>query len=194
MDGERSGADESGIPPPAIDLPAVLAGLDAEAERREAVATVREAVDGEPAACAPTIPKLRDLLVEGTTEETTVAYCLAEIAEASPTDVAPSADDIADFVAKEHPSPAATEGFRALAAVAETRPEALEDDADRLVRTIEAGPGPDRGSPRLWEVLKRLDRAVPSITVAPLYDGGGGAQAAGHEGRPVAVVPEEPES
>ncbi|WP_114578579.1 hypothetical protein [Saliphagus sp. LR7] len=196
MDGEPCGSDESAVPPPAINLPAVLAGLDAEAERRDAVAAVREAVDEEPAACAPTIPKLRDLLGEGTAEEAAVAYCLAEIAEASPTDVAPSAGDIAAFVAGEHPSPAATEGFRALAAVADARPDAVEDHDDRLVRAIEAGPDPDRGSPRLWEAIERLERAIPSIATATPEDGreNGALGGSGYEGRPVAVVTEEPES
>lgn len=182
-----------GVPPPAIDLPAVLAGLDAESERREAVATVREAVDDEPAACAPTIPKLRDLLAEGTTEEATVAYCLAEIAEASPTDVSPSAGEIAAFVVEEHPSPAATEGVRALAAVAEAMPEALGDEADCLAHTIESGPGPDRGSPRLWAAVERLERAAPSIAVTTERDDGTAPGGPSYD-PPVAAVPEEPDS
>lgn len=201
MDGAPGASGESGVSPPEIDLPAVLAGLDGtEPERREAIETVRATVDEEPAACAPTIPKLRDLLSGEETEAATVAYCLAEIAEATPTDVAPSTDDIVAFVAEEHPSPAATEGVRALAAVAESRPGAIDDHADCLAGTIEAGPEPDRGSPRLWEALERLGQAVPSVSMpaATRTDRTGRAdrRSGNPEGGVVAVVPEgeEPES
>ncbi len=164
MDGDGDGSGEPGVSDPPVDLPAVLAGLDGtDPERREAVETIREAVENDAAACAPTIPKLRDLLSRETVETAAVAYCLAEIAEATPTDAAPSAGDIVGFVAEDHPSPAATEGIRALAAIAEVRPEAIDDHADRLAGTIEAGPDLDRGSPRLWNALDRLGRAVPGI-------------------------------
>lgn len=166
MDGEQGDSDEPVASSPGLDLPAVLAGLDgSESDRQAAIEAVREAVDEEPAACAPTLPKLRDRLSAEGADAAPVAYCLAEIAEATPTDVAPSTDAIVDFVVEEHPSPAATEGFRALAAVAEATPTAVDDHADRLAEAVASGPDPDRYTPRLWDALDRLGRAVPSIAL-----------------------------
>lgn len=169
MDGERGDFEEPTASSPPIDLPATLVALDDENARGEAIASIREAVEEEPGACAPTIPKLRDLLegerIEGPADAETIAYCLAEIAEASPTDVAPSADALVDAVAATYPSRTATEGLRALAAIGEEKPEAVESRSDRLVRAIGSGSAHGPGSPRLWAVLDRLDRCLGSVSL-----------------------------
>lgn len=131
-------ADE---PPAAstFDLPSILARLDdpTPATRREAVARIRDAIDHEerPERCLPAVPKLRTLLEVSTTEidfHDEVAYCLAELAAESPTDVAPSTDAIAGFV-DEHASHAATPDLvRCLAAVATDRPVAVSDHLEAL--------------------------------------------------------------
>ncbi|SFC06772.1 hypothetical protein SAMN05444422_104105 [Halobiforma haloterrestris] len=122
-----------------FDLPSVLARLDdpTPATRREAVDRIRDAIDHEerPERCLPAVPKLRTLLEESTAEidyHDEVAYCLAELAAESPTDVAPSTDAIAGFV-DDHDSHAATPDLlRCLAAVAAERPAAVGDHLETL--------------------------------------------------------------
>ncbi|MDG5759621.1 HEAT repeat domain-containing protein [Natronococcus sp. A-GB1] len=119
-----------------VDLPFVLAGLDAtdSTTRREAVRTVRDGVESEPGTYVPTVPKLRELLREPEFElRKAVAFSLAELAVEAPSDVAPSADALV-AVAAENPDTAATgELLRCLAAVAAERPTALADHVPEIV-------------------------------------------------------------
>lgn len=124
-----------------FDLPSVLARLDERTPtaRRDALERIRETIDDQPERCLPTVPKLRAML-EGAEPEfhRQVAYCLAELAEASPTDVAPSVDAIASFVADHDGSAATADLLRCLAAVARERPTLLVDHLDGVASHLES--------------------------------------------------------
>ncbi|AEH37575.1 HEAT repeat domain-containing protein [Halopiger xanaduensis] len=124
-----------------FNLPAVLAQLDAtDADvQRQAVRTIRAHVDDRPEACIPTVSKLRTLLERPDLEyHEAVAYCLAELAEESAADVAPSADEIVSFATERPSHPATADCCRSLAAIADERPGALVDRVDALVPTLES--------------------------------------------------------
>ncbi|GAB3025421.1 hypothetical protein [Natronobiforma cellulositropha] len=141
----RSGAPgegdrDSGPSSDEFDVLAALTGLDADdAETRaEALTAVRAAVDDVPERCAPTVPKLRSLLEDPSFDGSAdVLYCLAELAVAVPTDVAPSTDSIVAFTAAHHPSAGSADGFRCLANVARERPDAVAGHVDELVTSLE---------------------------------------------------------
>ncbi|MCU4971570.1 HEAT repeat domain-containing protein [Halobacteria archaeon AArc-m2/3/4] len=143
MSGGGGGSDQREGPERAdgLDLPSILARLDADdpETQREAVTTVREVVDERPSACTPTVPKLRALLgrPEVDCDEGIVA-CLATLAADSPTDVAPSTDEIVAFVASTTSSQARTTAFRCLVSIATHRPGAVVDHVDSLVDVLEA--------------------------------------------------------
>ncbi|AFZ73969.1 HEAT repeat domain-containing protein [Natronobacterium gregoryi] len=128
---------ESGVE---LDLPAVLARLDEpdpEAQQT-ALEQIQETLEDEPTRCLPTVPKLRALLRQPDRAFLDqVAYCLAELAAASPTDVAPSADAIASFAAAHESHEATPDLLRCLAAVAAERPAALAAHVDALASGLE---------------------------------------------------------
>ncbi|AXR78362.1 hypothetical protein [Natrarchaeobaculum sulfurireducens] len=123
-----------------FDLPSVLAQLDGRtpAECRDAVETVQTHVAENPDACLPTVPKLRTLLEQPDVDcQADAAYCLAELAEHSPVDVAPSADELATFVAERPAHDATPALIRSLAAISSDRPDALVDHVDALDIALE---------------------------------------------------------
>lgn len=154
-----------------VDLPLVLAGLDATepTTRRDAVRTVRDGVETEPGTYVPTVPKLRELLREPEFElREAVAYSLAELAVEAPSDVAPSTDAIV-AVAAENPDATATgELLRCLAAVAADRPTALVDHVPALVDVTAARDGDEWGIRTLAHVSRArpeaLEPALPLLT------------------------------
>ena len=142
MSGGERGSSEHRVtgPDTSFSVLSVLTGLDDDdpATRREAVAAIRTAVDDDPAACVPTVAKLRGLLEDESIDyHDEVLYCLAELAEEAPTDVAPSTDTIVAFTTERHPSQATSDAFRALASVASQQPGVLIDHVDPLVDALE---------------------------------------------------------
>lgn len=123
-----------------FDLPSVLAQLDGHrpAECRDAVETIQSHVTEQPDACLPTVPKLRTLFEGPAVDcQADAAYCLAELADHSPVDVAPSVDELAAFV-DDRPGHEATPALvRALAAVSSDRPGALADHVEAVETALE---------------------------------------------------------
>ncbi len=145
-----------------FELPTVLAQLDSDdpSSREQAVETVRSAVDTHPEACLPTVPKLRKLLGEHSNEpRDAIAYCLAELADESPDDVAPSVPGMISFLTANEADSAARDLFRCLHAIAEQRPDTVIDHIDELVVVLERREGVDR-----WgvELLAELSREYPT--------------------------------
>ncbi|THE66255.1 hypothetical protein D8Y22_02985 [Salinadaptatus halalkaliphilus] len=128
MDGDVGSAIEECRTSRSFDVPTLLANLESgtPAERQQAVRTIAAHVNDQPDACLATVPKLRTLLGEPSTDcHEEVATCLAELAAYSPTDVAPSTDSIVAFVA-DKPAHAATPILvRCLESIATVRPAAL---------------------------------------------------------------------
>jgi len=123
-----------------FDLPAVLARLDgADIEaKHEAVETIVEHIDRNPDPCLATVPKLRSLLTEPNLEcHEAVAYCLAELADHSPVDVAPSADEIATFVAANPGHDVTPDLLRCLEAISRKRASAISEYTDEIAVALE---------------------------------------------------------
>ncbi|RQG99958.1 HEAT repeat domain-containing protein [Natrarchaeobius oligotrophus] len=158
-DGESHESDEHRDGSDEFDLPSVLARLDdpSEGARRDAVQRVRRHVDERPERVVPTVPKLRQLLGESATDcHEEIAYCLAELADESVDDVAPSIDGIVAFLADDPTHAATSELLRCLATVAADRPAALVDHAETIAAALEERDGYDvRGI----ETLARLSSA-----------------------------------
>ncbi|MCU4925277.1 HEAT repeat domain-containing protein [Halobacteria archaeon AArc-dxtr1] len=133
-----------------VDLPSTLAQLDDPdpAEQRRAVDTVRDAVETQPMAVVPTVPKLRELLSRETVDcHEQIAYCLAELATASPDDVAPSVATLVE-VSRDNATTATTgEILRCLSAVATERPDAVAKHVPGIVATLE-----ERGPTDRWGI------------------------------------------
>lgn len=145
-----------------FELPAVLAGLDSDepARRERALEAVRETVGTDPEACLPTVPKLRALLeAESTDAEEPIAYSLAELAQESPDDVAPSVPGISSCVTEDLSQQATQELFRCLHAVAEERPDTVVDHVDELVAVLEERSSVDRWS---VELMAELSKEYPT--------------------------------
>ncbi|MEY7847709.1 HEAT repeat domain-containing protein [Natrarchaeobius sp. A-rgal3] len=124
-----------------FDLPSVLVQLDdrTPATQREAVRTIRDNVEERPRVCLPAVPKLRALLAQPSLEcHDTVAYCLAELAEESPVDVAPSVDEIVAFLANDPPPETAADLLRCLESIAVARPDVLADHVDVIATHLES--------------------------------------------------------
>ena len=180
MDGEggrtveRTRSDDDD----AFDLPAVLARLDTgdPDEQRAAVAAIRDRLADDPAACLPTVPKLRRLLDEPDVDfHADVAYCLAELAAESTADVAPSTDAIVAFVADNPGRPATAELLRCLATIAADQPSAVADHVDAITDAVDRRPGYDRWGLRVFQRLSSerpsaIESAVPVLTDALAAD------------------------
>ncbi|MCU4740297.1 HEAT repeat domain-containing protein [Natronoglomus mannanivorans] len=144
MSGGRDGSDQREMSARAdgLELPSILARLDADdpETQREAVMAVREVVDERPSACTPTVPKLRALLGRSEIDcDEGIVACLAALAADSPTDVAPSTDEIVSFVESTSSSRARTTAFRCLVSIATHQPGAVVDHVDSLVDVLEEG-------------------------------------------------------
>lgn len=169
MRGEGADGDpETTASAAAIDVPAVLAKLDADeaATRREGVDAVSRLLESEPELAFPAVPKLRELLADASIScHGLVADCLAKLAAESADDVAPSAGAIATFVrsqtgdpARVDASQARADALRCLAHVAGERPGAVVDHVDAVTAAI----GADEQS-TVWgrATLEALARAYP---------------------------------
>ena len=166
MDGGNAVEEQYGAV--GFDLPSVLAQLDGRtpAECRDAVETIQTYVDEDPDACLPTVPKLRGVLEQPAVDcQAEAAYCLAELAEHSPVDVAPSVDELAAFVA-DRPGHEATPALvRALAAVSSDRPDALVDHLEAVEAALESD-APDAraaGATVLGRLTAETDASVGSV-------------------------------
>ncbi|WP_265111359.1 adaptin domain-containing protein [Halosolutus halophilus] len=174
MDGDGGEAVEGSRDADAFDLPSVLAQLDDRdpTSQRRAVRRIRETIDEEPSLCLPTVPKLRALLGRPSIEfHDAIALTLAELAEESAADVAPSVDEIVSFAVDNGTDPATRELLRCLEAVATERPEAVVDHADAIVDVLEERQGYDRWGLRLLATLSiehpaAVEPAVPLLTDA----------------------------
>ncbi|WP_049923489.1 HEAT repeat domain-containing protein [Halopiger djelfimassiliensis] len=160
-DGDGAEALEQPRESAALELPSVLARLDDRdpTAQREAVRTIRNAIDDDPSVCMPTVPKLRSLLERPAIDvHDEVAYCLAELAAQSPADVAPSTDEIVSFVAEHETHAATPELFRCLAAIATERPGVLREHVETIADVLDERDGYDR-----WgiEALTILSRVTP---------------------------------
>lgn len=127
-------------------LPSLLTRLEAEdpTVRREAVETVRDAIDDEPASCLPTVPKLRGVLECDPPEcRDAVAYCLAELAGEFPDDVAPSAGAIARFAREAATTAGREQALRCLAHVASVRESAVVPHREAVRDALEDHRGDD---------------------------------------------------
>lgn len=143
MSGGEGGSDQREVPKRVggLDLPSILAGLDADdpETQQEAVTTIRAVVEDRPAACTPTVPKLRTLLERSEIDcHEQVITCLAALAADSPTDVAPSTDEIVSFAASTSSSRARTSAFRCLTSIATHRPDPVVDHVDSLVDVLQS--------------------------------------------------------
>lgn len=159
---ERGSSDGERVDRGAIDVAAVLARLDDEdpAVQREAVATVREAVDREPTTCTPTIPKLRTLLERPAIDfRDDVAYVFAEVAAECPSDVAPSVGAIVSSLDSSSER-VRTNALRCLASVAATRPESVVDHVDEIAAVLADEPD-ERG----FDALSHLAAHEPAALV-----------------------------
>ena len=171
-DGSETLSGEGDVPSRSLDLSRVLVQLDDTdgAVRREAVELIESVVDDAPAACVPTVPKLRRLLdCESTSCHESVTYCLAELASESPDDVVPSVEALVSFARSNTPHPGTTNALRALAHVAEEQPEAVFEYVEPIVDVVEADDGIDRWAIRLFEALSKrhartLEPALPILT------------------------------
>ena len=162
-DGNRRATGESDI-----HLPSILAKLDAADKdvQREAVRTVRAAVEDEPRRCVPTVPKLRQLLERAPTGfDEHVVTCLAELAAEAPNDVAPSIDVVVRFARAETPQPGTSQALRCLTHVAERRPERVVDHVEDVVAVLEAADGVEPWGVRFFATLSvSYPRAVEPAT------------------------------
>lgn len=150
-----------------FDLPSVLAALDSTdpAEQRAAVEIIRDALEDQPQACLPAVPKLRALLEHSPLDcHETIAHCLAELATASTGDVVPSVPELVAYVAAHPRRPASDELLRCIATVADDRPGAVADHADQLENAIAERSAPDPVAIRL---VANVAAAEPAA-VAPL--------------------------
>ncbi|WP_254763925.1 adaptin domain-containing protein [Natrinema marinum] len=165
MDGDRGEAVERrGGGAAGIDLPSVLAQLDSTAptEQRSAVRRIRTVIDEQerPAACVPTVPKLRALLERPELDfHEEVAACLADLAAEAPDDVAPSADAIVAIATERTEQPVTRELLRCLAAVAAERSDAVADHTAAIADVLEQRRGYDRWGLR---TLAHVSRAHPT--------------------------------
>ncbi|WP_276254112.1 HEAT repeat domain-containing protein [Halomontanus rarus] len=170
MSGGGGESDQREVPigVDGLDLPSILAGLDADdpETRREAVTTVRAVVEDRPAACAPTVPKLRALLERSEIDyRDQIIACLAALAADSPTDVAPSTAEIVSFAASTSSSEARTTAFRCLGAIATRRPSAVVEHVETLVAAVRAEPD-ERGLTLLSQLARtHPDAFFPAISV-----------------------------
>ncbi|SIR83143.1 HEAT repeat domain-containing protein [Natronorubrum thiooxidans] len=202
MDGEGGDAiQQRRTEVSAFELPSVLARLDTDdpAEQRAAVETIRDALGDQPAACIPTVPKLRGLLAQPALEcHEEVAYCLAELADESPTDVAPSVDGIVSFAAENPEQPATRELLRCLATIAAEQPAVIVDHVETIANVVDRRPADDRWGVRVFRQLsmKRpaaIEPAVPVLTDAlatnPDANGGPALSALGRLANAEASLP-----
>ncbi len=164
MDGDRGEAVECrGGEAAGFDLPSVLAQLDSTAptDQLEGVRRIRTVIDEQerPAACVPTVPKLRSLLEQPELDfHDEVAACLADLAAEAPDDVAPSVDAITTVATERAERPATRELLRCLAAVAAERPDAVADHTAAIADVLDRRRGYDRWGLR---TLARVSRAQP---------------------------------
>lgn len=153
MDGEGGEAvGRRRLSDATFDLPSVLARLDSTdpADQRAAVERVRDALEDQPQACLPAVPKLRALLGAPALDcHETIAYCLAELAAESASDVAPSVPELVASVAEQPRRPAASELLRCLAIVADEQPAIVAEHADQLLEGVAERPVPDPVTARL---------------------------------------------
>lgn len=167
MDGEGGKVVEEDHLAEGFDLPRILARLDGQASsnRREAVETIAAHVEEEPDACLPTVPKLRSVLTQVDHDcHDDVAACLADLAEYSPADVAPSVHELVAFVV-ENPTHSATPAvFRALAAVATARPGALVEHVEAIAGALDARRRYDHFA---LETIATVSRTAPE-SIAPI--------------------------
>ena len=171
-DGSEAQSGESDVSTRSLDLPKVLVQLDDTdaAVRREAVERIESVVDDAPAACVPTVPKLRRLLeCEKTSSNESVTYCLAELASESPDDVVPSVEALVSFARSNTSHPGTTHALRALTHVAEEQPEPVFEYLEPIVTVVEADDGIDRWAIRLFETLSKrnartLEPTLPILT------------------------------
>ncbi len=133
MQGDGSRADEPAPTSDGFDLTGTLVGLDAEEaeRRREALRAVRATLEEDPERCAPTVPKLRELLEDPDADcDAVVLECLAELAAVTPADVVPAVDAVLEHV-RERSDAETTAALRCLTHVADSRPrwvlEAVDD-------------------------------------------------------------------
>ncbi|ELY42426.1 HEAT repeat domain-containing protein [Natronorubrum sulfidifaciens] len=144
----------------AFELPSVLAQLDTDdpAEQRAAVETIHDTLTERPAACIPTVPKLRGLLEQPSFEDhERVAYCLAELAAESPSDVAPSADELVSFAVDNPTEPATRELCRGLETLAAEHPVALVDHVESIAEIGDQQPADN------WETRANAAVALSHI-------------------------------
>ncbi|ELY89288.1 HEAT repeat domain-containing protein [Natrinema altunense] len=173
MDGDGCEAVEPrGRGATGVDLPAVLTRLDDQepAEQRAAVRRIRTTIDdqGQAAACAPTVPKLRTLLEQSELDfHDEVAACLAELAADAPTDVAPSTGTIVTVARENADQPVARELLRCLAAVAAERPDVLVEHLEVIADVLDRRRGYDRHG---LQAIARVSTAEPTAIepVAPI--------------------------
>lgn len=174
MDGDGARSVEQHQGPAAVELPSVLAQLDSHepATQRAAVQTIRESLNDRPDAYVPTVPKLRALLRCSSIDfHDEIAYCLAELAQESPDDVAPSTDVIVSFAVDHALDPATRDLLRCLAAVAADRPDAVVDHTAAIVDVLAERRGYDHWGLRTLDHLstaypEALEPAVPILTEA----------------------------
>ncbi|QFU83816.1 HEAT repeat domain-containing protein [Natronorubrum aibiense] len=158
----------------AFELPSVLAQLDTDdpTEQRAAVETIHDAIGDQPKACIPTVPKLRGLLEQPSFDDhERVAYCLAELAAESPSDVAPSVDVLVSFAADNPTEPATRELLRGLETLAAEQSAAVVDHVETLAAIVDRRSNDDRWGVRVFAQLSRerpaaLEPAVPVLTDA----------------------------
>lgn len=166
--GDESDQREGPAGVDGLDLPSILAGLDADdpETRREAVTTVRAVVEDRPAACAPTVPKLRALLERSEIDyREQIIACLAALAADSPTDVAPSTAEIVSFAASTSSSEARATAFRCLGAIATRRPSAVAEHAETLVAAVQMELD-EQGLVLLLQLARSHPQAVsPAVSV-----------------------------
>lgn len=174
MDGEGVGSlDQRQAAGSPFDVPAVLAQLDRRdpAEQRVAVETIRDRIADAPRACVPTVPKLRALLEQANLEyHETVAYCLAELADEFPADVAPSVEELVTFAGENPTTPATGEVLRCLEAVAREQPSTVADHVASIVDVIDERPGYDEWGLRLVQHVSHSNPAATTPAVPVLLD------------------------
>ena len=202
MDGEGGEAiQQRRTEASTFDLPSVLAQLDTHepTEQRAAVETVHDTVADQPSACIPTVPKLRGLLEQPALDcHEDVAYCLAELADESPTDVAPSVGRIVSFATENPDQPATRELLRCLETIAAEQPAAVVDHVAAIVEIADHRPTDDRWCVRIFTALSKerpaaIEPAVPVLTDAiatsPERNGGPALSALGRLATSEASLP-----
>lgn len=122
-------------------LPSVLASLDSDdpEEKREALRRTLHTATERPSKCLPTVPKLRAVL-DGESDsdgEALVLGTMAELAAASPGDVAPAAADIGRFVAENPTHPAVADALEALTRIATDRPAEVAGHVDAVATALD---------------------------------------------------------